>query len=173
MSGTNEYSVKPLALVSTVAPPIVAVFRAVPDELALAEAAEEARAAGELLELGGPGVDRTAACRGNQRDGHQPKGAHLLLSTSAISRSKRTCSIPSSCAGHQADLPGVRTGMSSASGQDRLSTAFRFAGIGPAWAAEVVCPAPDPPDSNLHRQRAGPAPTGHMHATTATLLDIN
>ena len=45
VSGTNEYSVKPLALVSTVTPPIVAVFRAVPDALALAEAAEEAPAA--------------------------------------------------------------------------------------------------------------------------------
>jgi hypothetical protein len=34
VSGTNEYNVNPLALVSTVAPPIVVVFRAVPEAVA-------------------------------------------------------------------------------------------------------------------------------------------
>src|ERR1039457_5315653 len=38
VSGTNQYRVKPLALVSTVAPPIVAVFSALPDAVAAAEA---------------------------------------------------------------------------------------------------------------------------------------
>jgi hypothetical protein len=46
VSGANEYTVKPLALVSTFAPPIVADFRAVVD----AAAGEEA-ALGELLAL--------------------------------------------------------------------------------------------------------------------------
>ena len=50
VSGANEYTVKPLALVSTVTPPMVAVFRAVPEALAPAEG-EEAPAAGALLEL--------------------------------------------------------------------------------------------------------------------------
>jgi hypothetical protein len=44
VSGANEYTVKPLALVSTLVPPIVAVFGAV-----LAAAAGEAAAADELL----------------------------------------------------------------------------------------------------------------------------
>jgi hypothetical protein len=52
VSEANQYSVKPSALVRTVTPPIVAVFRAVPDELALAEGPEEAPA-GELLEVAG------------------------------------------------------------------------------------------------------------------------
>jgi hypothetical protein len=52
VSGANQYSVKPSALVRTVTPPIVAVFRAVPDGLALAEGPEEAPA-GELLEVVG------------------------------------------------------------------------------------------------------------------------
>ena len=41
VSGTNQYSVKPLALVSTVAPPIFAVFRAVLDEPAVGDAVAE------------------------------------------------------------------------------------------------------------------------------------
>ena len=46
VSGANQYTVKPLALVSTFAPPIVVVFRTVVD----AAAGEEA-ALGELLAL--------------------------------------------------------------------------------------------------------------------------
>ena len=44
MSGANEYTVKPLALVSTLVPPIVVAFRALLDA-----AAGEAAAADELL----------------------------------------------------------------------------------------------------------------------------
>jgi hypothetical protein len=39
VSGTNQYSVKPLALVTTVTPPIFAVFRAVLDEPVAGDAA--------------------------------------------------------------------------------------------------------------------------------------
>jgi hypothetical protein len=39
VSGTNQYSVKPLALVSTVTPPMFAVFRAVLDEPVAGDAA--------------------------------------------------------------------------------------------------------------------------------------
>ncbi len=46
MSGANQYTVKPLALASTLAPLIVAVFRAV-----LERAAGEAAALDELLAL--------------------------------------------------------------------------------------------------------------------------
>jgi hypothetical protein len=78
VSGTNEYSVKPLALVSTVAPPIVAVFRAVPDELALAEAPAEAPAAGGLLELGGVAVDELPHAAAISATATSPKGAHVF-----------------------------------------------------------------------------------------------
>ena len=39
VSGTNQYSVRPLALVSTVTPPMFAVFRAVLDEPVVGDAA--------------------------------------------------------------------------------------------------------------------------------------
>jgi hypothetical protein len=89
VSGTNEYSVKPLALVSTVAPPMVAVFRAVPDELGLAGAAEEAPAAGGLLELEGVDVDELLHAAAISATATSPKGAHILVSRIGRLRSKR------------------------------------------------------------------------------------
>jgi len=88
VSGTNEYSVKPLALVSTVAPPMVAVFRAVPDELAGAEAAAEAPAADELLELLGV-VDELLHAAAISATATSPKGAHLVVVRIGRLRSKR------------------------------------------------------------------------------------
>jgi hypothetical protein len=70
VSGANEYTVKPLALVSTFAPPIVALFSAVLDEAA---ATLEA-ALGELLlpdEL--DEVPHAAAIRATPA---KPAGAH-------------------------------------------------------------------------------------------------
>jgi hypothetical protein len=76
VSGTKEYSVNPLALVSTVAPPIVAVFRAVPDELAEAEVAP---AAGVLLELAEPGVDELPHAAVIRAVAVSPAAAHNAL----------------------------------------------------------------------------------------------
>ena len=56
VSGTNQYSVKPLALVSTVTPPMFAVFRAVPDEPAAGDANAISSARDSLN--GHPGLDQ-------------------------------------------------------------------------------------------------------------------
>ena len=58
---------------------MVAVFRAVPDELGLAGAAEEAPAAGELLELGGADVDELLHAAAISAAATSPKGAHILF----------------------------------------------------------------------------------------------
>jgi hypothetical protein len=88
VSGTNQYSVKPLALVSTVTPPIVAVFRAVPEELALAEAAAEAPAADELPGLWGV-VDELPHAAAISATATSPKGAHITFLRIGRLRSKR------------------------------------------------------------------------------------
>jgi hypothetical protein len=87
VSGTNQYSVKPLALVSTVTPPRVAVFRAVPDELAVADAAAEAAADG-LPELLGV-VDELPHAAAMSATATSPKGAHLVVVRIGRLRSKR------------------------------------------------------------------------------------
>jgi hypothetical protein len=89
VSGTNEYSVNPWALVSTITPPIVAVFRAVPDELALAEA-DEAPAADGLLELCGAVVDELPHAAAISAAATSPKGAHIVFLRIGRLRSKRT-----------------------------------------------------------------------------------
>jgi hypothetical protein len=88
VSGANEYSVKPLALVSTVTPPIVAVFRAVPDELAVAEAAAEAPAADGLPGLLGV-VDELPHAAAISATATSPKGAHITFLRIGRLRSKR------------------------------------------------------------------------------------
>src|SRR5208283_5222358 len=88
VSGANEYSVKPLALVSTVTPPMVAVDRAVPDELALAEAAAEVPAADGLLELWGV-VDELPHAAAISATATSPKGANLVVVRISHLRSKR------------------------------------------------------------------------------------
>jgi hypothetical protein len=86
VSGANEYSVKPLALVSTVTPPIVAVFRAVPDELAVAEA--EAPAAAGLPGLLGV-VDELPHAAAISATATSPKEAHSTFLRIGCLRSKR------------------------------------------------------------------------------------
>ena len=78
VSGANEYSVKPVALVRTVAPPMEAVFGAVPDELAGAEAAAEVPAADELPGLLGA-VDELPHAAASSATATSPKGAHLVV----------------------------------------------------------------------------------------------
>jgi hypothetical protein len=68
---------------------MVAVFRAVPDELALAEGAEEAPAAGGLLELWGAVVDELPHAAAISATATSPKGAHILFSRIGRLRSKR------------------------------------------------------------------------------------
>ena len=63
VSGANEYSVKPLALVSTVAPPIVVVFTVAPPALVPAEGGAAADVLGE------PAV-RPVSCRTPRGKGH-------------------------------------------------------------------------------------------------------
>jgi hypothetical protein len=77
-----------LALVSTVTPPIVAVFRAVPEELALAEAAAEAPAADELPGLWGV-VDELPHAAAISATATSPKGAHITFLRIGRLRSKR------------------------------------------------------------------------------------
>jgi hypothetical protein len=88
VSGTNQYSVKPLALVSTVTPPILAVFRAVPDELALAEEAAEAPAAAGLPELLGV-VDELPHAAAISATATSPRGAPITFLRIGRLRSKR------------------------------------------------------------------------------------
>ena len=91
VSGTNEYSVNPVALVSTVTPPIVVVFRTVPDELALAGADEAAETAADGL----PGllaavVDELPQAAAISATATSPKGAHIVFLRIGDLRSKRT-----------------------------------------------------------------------------------
>jgi hypothetical protein len=80
VSGANEYSVKPLALVSTVAPPIFAVFSAELDEVVPAE--DEEPAPGEL---DGAELPHAAAIRARLA---RPAGTHhrLRMTTPAAMR---------------------------------------------------------------------------------------
>jgi hypothetical protein len=80
VSGTNQYSVKPLALVSTVTPPIVAVFRAVLDEPAVGDVA----ALGELPDPAEPPPDElphaaATTASAARATAAQPAGARDLL----------------------------------------------------------------------------------------------
>jgi hypothetical protein len=72
VSGANEYSVKPFALVSTVAPPIVAVFRAL-DEPETGEAAALGEELAEPAELAVDVLPHAAAIRATAAN---PAGAH-------------------------------------------------------------------------------------------------
>jgi hypothetical protein len=77
VSGANEYNVKPFALVSTVAPPIVAVFRALDD--AVPGEDEEVALDGELAEppeLAEDVLPHAAAIRATAA---KPAGAHHRL----------------------------------------------------------------------------------------------
>ncbi len=73
VSGANEYRVKPLALVSTVAPPIVAVFSALLDAAALEVGAAALEGVlPELPELPQPAITSAAAASA-------AGASHLLL----------------------------------------------------------------------------------------------
>jgi len=94
VSGANEYTVKPLALVTTLVPLIVVVFRAVPD----AAAGEEA-ALGELLGvlvepllLAGDEVPHAAAIRAIPA---RPAGTNHRLRMTYPRAEGLSCSIPS------------------------------------------------------------------------------
>jgi hypothetical protein len=91
VSGPNEYTVKPLALVSTVAPPIVIVFKAL-DEPA---AGEDAALDEELPAAAGLAVDEldelphAAAIRATPA---RPAGAHHRLRITCSRSSKNDLS---------------------------------------------------------------------------------
>jgi hypothetical protein len=116
VSGANEYSVKPLALVSTVTPPIVAVFRAVPDELAVAEAAAEAAADGLPGLLGV--VDELPHAAASSATATSPKGAHIVFLRIGRLRSKRDFN-EKHVVRNARRICLARTGNSSGHGQDR------------------------------------------------------
>jgi hypothetical protein len=137
VSGANEYSVKPLALVSTVTPPMVAVFRAVPDELTLGEAAAEAAADG-LLELCGVAVDELPHAAAISATATSPKGAHIIFLRIGRLRSKRKFTrypwyvTPSGFAWRGPETLQATVKI----GQRRLPLRY----IGPAWAAAAQVP---------------------------------
>lgn len=76
VSGANQYSVKPFALVSTVAPPIVAVFRAALDE---AVPVDEAALDEELAEPAELAVDVLPHAAAIRATAAKPTGAHHRL----------------------------------------------------------------------------------------------
>ena len=107
VSGPNQYTVKPLALVSTFAPPIFVVFRDAPD----AAAAEEA-ALGELdpepLELRGDEVPHAAAIRATPA---RPAGINHRLRITHPRLQNKDVSLPSTelAAGPFTTRPGSAT----------------------------------------------------------------
>jgi hypothetical protein len=76
VSGTNEYSVKPLASVSTVVPPIFAVVRAAADEPVLAD---DVAAADGVLEPAEPPVDVLPHAAAISATAAKPVDTHHLL----------------------------------------------------------------------------------------------
>jgi hypothetical protein len=76
VSGTNQYSVKPFALVSRVAPPIFAVCSAVPDDPA---AAAEVAAADGLLAPPEPADEVLPHAAAKSATAARPPGTHHRL----------------------------------------------------------------------------------------------
>ena len=78
VSGANEYSVKPLALASTLVPPIVVAFRALPDAAA-GEAAELDELLGWLAGLLVPDGDELPHAAATRAIPARPAGTNHLL----------------------------------------------------------------------------------------------
>jgi hypothetical protein len=132
VSGTNQYSVKPLALVRTVVPPIVAVRKAVPDEFAVADAAGLAEPP-ELLE---PPVDELPHAAGTAQADPARASDALNAPPIAVMPAFR-CLYPALPSGRPVDratvAPGGRPGRAGSVAESRLdfsSSSLTWSGAG-------------------------------------------